>query len=79
MNQNSNPACPTCNDHGRIGNGRSPDDPGFDDGPCPEPDCAEGAFERGDAAPTLREVLTAPQFDMAAFANAMLRGIGRAA
>ena len=38
-------ACEACQDTGRVSNGRSPFDPGYDDGPCPEPDCVEGAAE----------------------------------
>ena len=57
--------CETCQDTGRVSNGRSPFDPGYDDGPCPEPDCVEGASERGE--PVCSQ-------ETADYMNALVRG-----
>jgi hypothetical protein len=48
--------CPDCKGYGRVSNGRDPMDPAYDDFPCPNPDCEDGAFERGDVPSQLHPV-----------------------
>ena len=55
------PTCPDCSDTGRISNGRDPLDPGFEDGPCPNPECEAGAEEYASAMRVREAAYTGPR------------------